>query len=129
MASMALSNWTLRYGMRSACLKEEGLWPVCVLIKLRRWTDLSRPYSMIILTDNVVNKQHIKRAMKISLSLLDTMLTERECDITNQIHEYFHNKFRVLFQNKGSCTARWELMVWYVQRYGQRNFLSVSEHT
>lgn len=61
---------------------------------------------MIILIDNVVNKQHIKRAMKISLSLLDTMLTQRERDITNQIREYFHNNFRVLFQNKGSCIAR-----------------------
>jgi hypothetical protein len=52
----------------------------------------------------VVNKQHIKRALQISLSLPDTWLTERERDTTNQI--CFHNNFMVLFQNKGSCIAR-----------------------
>jgi hypothetical protein len=59
---------------------------------------------MVILTDKVVNKQHIKRAMQISLSLLDTLLNERERDTTNQI--YFHNNFRVLFRNKESGIAR-----------------------
>jgi len=59
---------------------------------------------MIILAEKVVNKQHMKRAMQISLSLLDTLLTERERDMTNQI--YFHNDFSVLVQNKGLCIAR-----------------------
>lgn len=59
---------------------------------------------MIILTYKVVNKQHIKPPMQISLSLLDTLLTERERDTNIQI--YIHNNFRVLFQNKGLRAVR-----------------------
>ena len=59
---------------------------------------------MINLKDKVVYIQHIKSVIQISLSVPDTLLTDRERDTSNQIH--FHNNFTVLFQNKGSCSAR-----------------------
>ena len=55
---------------------------------------------MIILTDKVVNKQHVKRAMQISLSLLDTLLTERE-NVTRLIKYIFIINVGFSFKTKG----------------------------